>query len=171
MSEKLTALERLTEQLDAKDAELEELRSKLEEIEDRDAYQWTRHRRIPKGDDLPNLPVPRLQIRYIPLTDGAGRSDWYSYSAVYELVYRHFLGRAEIGHDDDPDLLAIPLSTTRINGGGGRPPIREGRIDLPFRDGTHIVSDADHLKLPMFVICGDVVQPVEPRKLDIKQGR
>lgn len=166
MAAKLTATERLAEALDAKDAELEELRSKLDEIEDRDAYQWTRHRRIRKEDDAPNLPVPRLQIRYVPLTE-----DWYSYMAVYELVYRHFLGRAEIGHSDDPDLLAIPLSTTRINGGGGRPPIRDGKIDLPFRDGTHIVSDADHLKLPMFVLCGDVVQPVESRELNIKKGR
>lgn len=158
--EKTTAVERLEELLNEKDAELEELRAKVEADEDRDAYRWTRHRRVPKDDDAPNLPVPRLQIRIVPLD-----KSWESREAVYELVYRHFLGRAGIGHGGDPDLIAIPLSVTRISGGNGEPPIYDGKIDLPFRDGTHIIADAGHLKLPMFVLCNGVVQPIEPREL------
>lgn len=162
-------VERLNELLDQKDSELEEVREELEKFEaekERREREWLAHRRVPAEDDAPGLPVPRLQFRYVP-SEGFG---WQSYEVVYELVYRHFLGRKRIGYKDDPDLLAIPLGTTRVNG-GGKPVDADGKVHLPFRDGTHIVSDAEHLRLPMFTVLEGKAEAIKPRDLGIEQGR
>lgn len=167
-------LERLNELLDQKDEELNELRREKEKREADAVWEterkWMLHRHVPKEDDAPNLPVPRLQLRYVPSKDFG----WYSYEVVYELVYRHFLGRARIGSSGDPDLLAIPLGHTRVNGSGlsprqATPPVLP--YALPFRDGKHIVSDAEHLRLPMFALIEDKATPIEPHDLHIEPGR
>lgn len=167
-SEKVEAiLERLEEQLQERDARIEELEERLKVEEDREAYRWTRHRAVPR-DENPELPVPRLQLRYVE----RGDNDWYSYTVVYELVYQHYLE----GVGGGEDLIALPLGSTTVDGNGlgvkgaGLPVSEKGEISLPRRDGVHIISDSVQLNFPMFTVCGKIAKPIPPRDLSFKKG-
>lgn len=163
MSEKLTAVERLEEMLNERDARIEELEGRIEELEgrigdwedsrDEDAWFWTRHEKV---DDKDGLPVPRLEIRWTPL--GRGRYNWL---ASYNLAYRHLLGH----------VMSVPLGATRQSGGDERGPVREGKVETPFRDGVHIMHDAWALKLPAYAVCGDVVTKIEPGTREQREGK
>lgn len=85
-------------------------------------------------DDGFDLPVPRLEIRWVEYDD-------WNRTAFYRLVTRHFLGHLE----------GYALGATKCNGR------RHDPLDLPFRDGAHICHDAQQLNLPAFVVndsCG-----------------
>lgn len=144
-----TAIERLEELLNEKDDELEQLRDKLEYTEAalrgvRDG--WTVHQDI---DGPQTLPVPRLELVYEQSDRG-----WGEYTIKYRLVFRHFCG----------PFIGIPISHTKISGGPGAepPPISNGKIRLPRRDGMHIRHDARHFNLPAFAVLGDRVERIEP---------
>ena len=92
------------------------------------------------------LPVPRLEIRYRPYND-------HEMVADYGLVYEHLLG----------ETYFVTLGSTKI--GGGRV-MEEGHLDLPFRDGAHIVHDMWHLKLRGFVVNGRHIKEVQPTEDD-----
>lgn len=168
-TEKIAAiLERLEEQLAEKDARIEELEGKLKVETDRESYRWTHHRSVSR-DENPDLPVPRLQLRY---TERGDINSWYSYTVTYELVYQHYLE----GLGGGKDLVAVPLGSTVVNGNGvgimgvGAPVRENGEISLPMRDGVHIISDSVQLNLPMFAVCGDVAKPIPPKDLNFKKG-
>lgn len=148
-TEAKTIEQRLAEQLNEKDREIRELTIKIEDLEQslRGAdSQWTLHVRLPKEQ---TLPLPRLELVWEP--DGYVGQEWYERVAKYRLVYRAFWG----------DVLAIPLGETRVKGGyGTEPPIRAGKIEMPFRDGAHICHDMAALRLPGFLVCGDVVENI-----------
>lgn len=152
MSEKMSAVERLEEMLNARDAEIAELNEKLSECEnqmDGDVWGWTRHS---KSDEAIDLPVPRLEMRWEEMDgpDGGG----FNWRCRYDLIYRHFLGH----------VMRVPLGMTRVGNHSGRPPVSGGVVETPFRDGSHIAHDAHCLRLPAFAICGDVVTKLEPRE-------
>lgn len=162
---------RLEELLEAKDEQLTELQEQLDkvvEVEDYHKFKWMHHRIVPNEDDAPGLPVPRLQLRYMP-----NDPDWYSFDVMYELVYKHYEGAISEGFNpNDPEadrgLRAIPLSQTRIGGGGH--PMRHGKLDTPIRDGVHIHFDSEQFGgLPKFAIIEGKAVPVDdelnPRKL------
>jgi hypothetical protein len=88
------------------------------------------------------LPVPRLEIRY----EQVGGS-WRNRVAKYALVYRHLCG----------EFVTVPLGETKIAASRNEPPIEDGKVHLPFRDGAHIYHEMMTLGLPGFAICGDVV--------------
>lgn len=138
----MTTLERLEQQLDLKDARIDELETELQELKDEAAseWKWARHKKLKDNPD--NLPVPRLEIRWHNESDDGYLTRW-----DYTLIYRHLLGH----------LIAVPLSQTRITGGNGSPPIHNGRIQTPFRDGVHICHDTHHLGIPAFGIVGDKI--------------
>ncbi len=163
-----TAIERLEGLLNEKERELEELKEQLDDKLE-NVNEWMKHRRLPKGDEYPSLPVPRLQLRCAPLgKNNDGEDDWYNYMVVYEMVYQHYTGLMGHTREERAELIAVPFSYTRIGAGINRAPIYDGKIDLPRRDGIHIRFDAANLKLPMFIICGDVVQAIEPEELPLK---
>lgn len=138
-----TAVERLEELLNQQESEVEQLKEKLRQYEYTEAWRWTRHR---ASDEAESLPLPRLEIRWSPADDL--RRSWV---AVYALVYRHMLGY----------VFAIPISETRSNG-HQTPPVHNGVVELPFRDGHHIRHDMREMKLPGFAICEGTVNELSP---------
>jgi hypothetical protein len=138
----MKAIERLEAQLDEKDARIEELEKELQEIrDDEDAnWEWSRHSTLKINPD--NLPVPRLEMRWHKESEDGYLTCW-----DYRLIYRHLLGH----------LIAVPLGQTKSQGGNGAPPIRNGQIDTPFRDGVHISTDTGHLGIPAFCIVEDKI--------------
>lgn len=142
----MDTIKRLEELLDQKDARIEALESEIEKLENqlREAESgWCLHTKLDRKQELP---VPRLEIVYRPLGEREGY-EWSSYETVYRMVYRHLVG----------DIMSVPLGRTEICGHGSGPPLRDGRLRLPFRDGAHICSDMAHLRLPGFAVCGDHV--------------
>ena len=143
----MTVEERMAGLLDTKDAELDKLRTKIEELLDKlddEKWRWARHTR--SKDDA--LPVPRLEIRYHRVSGTWRNPDaWETKEARYNLVYRHL----------DGDIVTVPLENTKIEGGTGEPPVVNGEVVLPYRDGAHIYHEMMTLGLPGFSICGDVV--------------
>lgn len=137
----MTTEQRLAEQLDAKDAEIEELSSRLEEAETRaeGARAWSLPREI--ADDHPTLPVPRLEMAWTPDTDVG----WREHVVEYRLVYRHL----------DDRLIAIILGRTKVGCSGGDPFSHGPLHAMPFRDGAHSAHDAAHLSLPLIVVAPD----------------
>lgn len=146
----MTAIERLEEQLDAKDAEIRRLEDEIRETQDQlksTESGWSLPEDLPKEQ---TLPVPRLEMLFFPHPDG-----WDECEMVYRLVYRHLLGHC----------VAVPFGSTTRKGGRAREPwdIRNpGKLDLPYRDGVHIRHDAFTLKLPAFAVFGEHVDTLEP---------
>jgi hypothetical protein len=141
----MKAMERLEEMLNAKDAELEELRGKLQEAEQKleNDSNWYVHREFAAGTEPnPELPIPRLEVRWEPCDDGR-----YGAAAVYSLVYRHLLGH----------VAFVPLGITRTTGALADRVRDGGVVDLPFRDGAHFANEMRQLSLRGFAIVGDVV--------------
>lgn len=129
----------MIELLGIKDDRISELESELEKIreeEEREHWRWALPREIKNGE---KLPVPRLEIRCVQ----DDPPSWCNFRWQYALIYKHLLGH----------FVAIPLGETRTSSSGNRPPIREERIDTPFREGVHICNDSETLKLPAFALC------------------
>lgn len=137
------SVERLEELLDKKDETIEKLSDKVDHLErelDYPNWEWMRHSSVEEDSDLP---VPRLEMRYV--ATGTEVNPWYNYEACYNMVHRHFQGH----------LMSIPLGQTRISGGNGAGPHHyeaDDQWELPFRDGAHIRHDAVDLNLPAFVV-------------------
>lgn len=151
MSEEMTALERLEQQLNEKDAEIERLEDEAKKARDAKAREWLRPQLL-DADPSPALPSPRLEIRYAALDE-----DRYNWQADYCLYLPHLLaGKVQV----------VPIGSTRGSGGGA--PRRQelgkhaGKFSGPFRDGAHIRHDMVTLGLPAFVIVGDEVDVVVP---------
>jgi hypothetical protein len=138
---KMTAIERLEELLNEKDSEIDTLRdqiAELQQIEIDAAWRWARHTKI----NVDDLPTPRLEIRLHYLND-------FSYTWMYALVYKHFLGHS----------VHVPLGETQVSGSyrpGANPKDR-----MPFRDGVHIKYDMKHLGLRAFVIVDNQIEELE----------
>lgn len=129
---------RLEELLDNKDERISELEGELETIREageREEWRWSLPRKVKNKE---KLPIPRLEIRCQQMSD-----NWHNWTWQYALIYKHFTG----------DLTAISFGETRVNSSGGRPPIRENNVDLPFREGVHVAHDSETLNLPAFAIC------------------
>lgn len=159
-SERIEAvLARLENLLSEKEAEADGLRSKLQELQEHEAWRWTRHR-VCAADPSPELPVPRLEIRYSAME---GDPDGYNGRALYCLVYRHYThSTGGLKCDDSKDCIVfVPIGETRC-GGGARPlEPREaqgsggrfaGRSYGPHRDGAHIRHEMRELTLPGFIV-------------------
>lgn len=138
-----TAVERLETLLDAKDAEIFNLRMKLEKLEDQadsSRWKWLQHTEYEPGTEPnPDLPVPRLEIRWTSVKDET--------AAIYSLVYRHLCGQ----------VVFAPLGMTRTSASLNLLVNRNGSISTPFRDGAHFTNEMCQLGLRGFVICGDSV--------------
>ena len=149
MEEKSTTVERLTELLDIKDEELDELRKQVSNYERAELdhpWSWCIHS---ESKDEQTLSVPRLELRWTAI-----KGDRYNWLCTYALVYRHLCDQ----------FVTVPL---------GCDSQRRGRLvstfptrwahRTPFRDGCHIRSEIRHLNLRGFAICGDVVSELTPR--------
>jgi hypothetical protein len=132
-----SALERLEVLLDEKDERINELETKLQKREYGERWTWMKQSERPERE---GLPVPRLEIRWKKL-------DEWNWLAEYNLVYKHFLGH----------VITQPLSCTKTSGSAPKHSHvqKNGEIELPFRDGAHIMHDARELNLPAFAISED----------------
>ncbi len=145
-----TTIEYLTEQLNERDAEIEELTRAVDLLEQtlRGAKSnWTLHTRLSNEQ---TLPVPRLEIVFQP----DEQEGWGRYDAIYRLVYRH----------EQDFIIGVPLGRTTVESMRDEPPITNDRIDEPRRDSAHIRRDSISLGLPAYVVLGDRVEVVEPRR-------
>jgi len=132
-----TAIERLEELLNTKDEQIDELEARLAQAKVNvrgSAKGWSLPRII--ADEHPNLPVPRLEIKWTPDKD----QGWNRIIVEYRLVRRHFEGHLEV----------VPFGETTISGGG-----REPYYQLPGRDGARAHHDAAHLGLQLFLLLPD----------------
>jgi hypothetical protein len=134
----MKAIERLEELLDEKDSRINDLERELREATDRQEADWEWARHSTRKMDADNLPVPRLEMRWVQESEDGYMQRW-----DYALVYRHTLDH----------LVVVPLGQTRTQGGRGEPPIYGERLQTPFRDGVHICRDTEHLGIPAFGIC------------------
>lgn len=127
--------------------ELEAARARLEKAEGPFQMRHSAYLKDPWGGG--KLPVPRLQFHYEPI------QGWAEFAVYYSLVYRHRLGHIHV----------VPLGITNIGPGtdkGG--PFNGTKWETllydPFRDGVHIRSDRNHLKLPAFKVYQDTVEEI-----------
>lgn len=107
-------------------------------------------RKLTESENL-NLPIPRLEIRYRkPNKRELRHRGWMGVSVIadYSLVYDHLMG----------DVLAVSMGSTKIGGGHSEEP---GYLELPFRDGAHVMNDMWTLKLPAFVINGSKFEEIK----------
>lgn len=107
------------------------------------------------------MPCPRLELRWVK--DG---DSWRTCTCVYSLVIP--LDKLDIRSTDHPDKsreLVLEMSRTNVASGDDSPPIYDGKVDTPYRDGAHAQWDCEALggHLPIVAVCGDVATLVEKR--------
>ena len=130
MSDTLTLEERLNEELGEAECKIRQLEEKIENKEYTDEWSWRHIRQLSEEENM-DLPIPRMEIRY--------RVDDYNAYADYGLVTRHFMKHIDF----------TPLSSTRMG-------IKSAEsLNLPHREGAHIIHDKENLKLPGYVVYKD----------------
>lgn len=97
------------------------------------------------------LPVPRLEIRKHDMSG----DDMYNVRADYGMVYEHLMGH----------LVFVPFGCTKIGASA-----RYDYMDLPFRDGSHLLNEMFFLKLRGFVVYKDQFQEVFLTKENMPNG-
>ena len=118
--------------------------------------EWYRtHSARPHGREKANRPAPRLEFEHVP------DPDWYRTTCFYWMVIP--LKDSDIRRERDGKAVFqewyVPLGSTTMTGGRGEPPIYEGKVNTPFRDGAHAHFDREALglpSLPIWAVCGDV---------------
>lgn len=135
-----TALERLQGLLDQKEAEIDKLNEKVEELHERingRIGSWMYHRKAETDDR--SLPIPRLEFEWTQ------KRGWADFEVEYRLVVRHL----------DGEIIQIPLGLT-TSGSSTRQDPRTRSEDpafaLPFRDGAHSAHDGSLLGLPVYAL-------------------
>jgi hypothetical protein len=109
--------------------------------------------RIPVQD----LPVPRLELYWRPLTKDGAFGDGYGNNWVVEYnLVKTFFSKQE----------KTPLGATKISRHRHPVDADDDTIDTPIRDGCHIKYDSFELKLPAFARCEgfDWAVAIEPRE-------
>jgi hypothetical protein len=164
MTEKIALEERLNDIISEKDDQISELESKIEALESRLDYsrwQWQQHEAFDNDEFSRQMPFPRLEMRMIRRS----KDSWYSIEWIYGLVYKHY------GDLYNNMLRFIPFSLTTSNGGHDTFERRliDGKIDLPYRDGTHIRSESALLNLPAFIVCREkgMCQKIDPLNAEL----
>ncbi len=128
------------EELEERVSELEEKNRALRNRVESEPFGWSLLRDV---KDVESLPLPRLELEWV-----RDEETPYEKVAMYRLIMEHLVD----------GVVAIPISETKVSGGKQWPPMFRGKLDLPFRDGSHIHHDSAHLQLPAFARCGGLVE-------------
>lgn len=120
-------LERLNDQIGELEYTNLQLEKKIADQKHFSDWHWRQIRQISEEENL-SLPLPRLEIRY--------RKDDYNSYADYGLVTRHFAKHIDF----------TPFSSTRVSKDYA------DKLELPLRDGAHIIHDGKNLNLPAYVV-------------------
>ena len=160
----MTIEERLNETIEEKDSLISELESKIEDLEQRFDYgrwQWQQHEAFDNDEFSKQMPFPRLEMRMIRRS----KDNWYSIEWIYGFVYKHY---SDLYNNM---LRFIPLSLTTSEGGRDtfESRLQNGKLELPYRDGAHIRSEAALFNLRAFIVCREkgICQKIEPLDSEI----
>lgn len=160
----MTIEERLNETIEERDDQIRELENKIEALESRLDYsrwQWQQHEAFDNDEFSKQMPFPRLEMRMTRTSKG----NWYKVEYIYGLAYRHY---SDLYNNM---LRFIPFSLTTSEGGRDtfESHLRDGRIDLPYRDGAHIRSESALLNLPAFIVCREknMCQEIDPLNAEL----
>lgn len=113
------------------------------------------------GEQLSTLPAPRLQLTWQKIPRD---SEGYCLACHYHLVMP--VGKYDIRNPREyksDSFILLDLGGTRSTGSIDSRVYADGKIDRPFRDGSHIAWDSHLLKLPAFVVCGQQFNLIDPR--------
>lgn len=159
MSEKVSVEERLNDIISEKENEINSLEDKIASLEhqlDYHKWSWCRHQIIEDDEFYKDIPYPRLEMFLKRISENS----WYEIEWVYGIVYKHF---SDAGYNNK--LLFIPFSQTNSRGGGKdfTSHFHDGKLELPFRDGLHIKTEAQVLNLPAYISCREngIIQKID----------
>jgi hypothetical protein len=104
-----------------------------------------------------NLPCPRLELRWEPLT---GDSEGHNWKCTYSLVIP--LAEDDIRSswvEGNPREQALEIHVTRVGASSDYSPVFNGEVSTPYRDGVHAQWDCKALggHLPIVAVYGNVV--------------
>jgi hypothetical protein len=118
-----------------------------------------------KAVEAMGLPTPRMQFRWEPIAKPADGFNWFCH---YELVLHLRMNDIRNPHEFKKDgELTVELGGTRMS--GDSPMMRDGTVDVPFRDGAHSCWDGAQIgNPPVFAIFGDKVTNVTELRLSNK---
>lgn len=153
---------RLSDIIDEKDKQLQELKEKLEQMElktDLQNMAYQLHEHFEESDLQKTLPYPRLEMRFRRIENHRGRKDWYNVEWHYGIVHKHYVDTR------NNMMLFIPLGKTTSSGGGAEfeDHFHSGRLETPHRDIVHIFSESIVFGMPAYIICEEknIVQKIE----------
>lgn len=148
--------ERLSEIIEEKEMEINNLQDKVENLENFNSLIDTAYQRqyVIKSTGLrKDLPYPRLEMIFEYISGGR-----YGYKWTYGMVMKPYSFVRE------EEFLFIPFSYTRGNGNHENI-IKNGKHELPFRDGMNIIAEAIVLNMPAYII-NEEKEHVEEIELD-----
>jgi hypothetical protein len=98
----------------------------------------------PHGRKRTKRPLPRIEFEHFP------DPDWETSKCIYWLVIplREHDIRCEKGDKKPYKEWYIPVGHTRTQSSRGEPPIYDGKVSTPFRDGAHAHFDREAIGLP-----------------------
>lgn len=143
-----TTIRRLNELLDMRDATIQELEAEVADLRRRlelDPKLWSMPVRLPSKQ---TLPVPRLHLE-VTVTGGVMRTQ-------YGLVYQ----------DPFDGVRDVPLQVSvRTGARFEMPPMFGDKIDVSGHYRTIARKDAAQLRLPAFLVCGDIVERLDTEEV------
>ncbi len=101
--------------------------------------------------------IPCLVIEYAPLKKSKAGDNWQA-NYYLNIPMRDYDARR---YDHKKGYIKVKMGKTNIQTSSPDYPIRGSEIDLPFRDGAHIQWDAMLLKLPMYKVYNERIEPIE----------
>ena len=113
--------------------------------------------------DIMGLPLPRLELRWVKI-----KESWDERECIYEMVIP--LRELDLRREDKNgkqvrSTLRIEMGRTNVTGGtkNAQPPIYDGKVDAPFRDGVRAQWDADALNMTVWATCEDCFTRLYPK--------
>ena len=110
---------------------------------------------------MKKLPAPRLELKW----QQARKGDWYNRVCVYSLILpltKYDIRREGKNGKRVRSTIKLEIGRTNVQGGRNEPPIYEGKVSTPFRDGAHAHWDSDALGgIPIYAVCEKTVTKIE----------
>ena len=133
--------------MELKDEEIQDLKDQIEGFKrslNLDLNYWQKERSIPVDDFRKDLPVPRLEMIH-QKKEGYG-SEW-----TYGIVRKAHAGMRSGWNAKVYNFTPLSQTTTsNLN------LVRNGKINYPFRDSSHIEYDGYSLNMRVFLTCPEL---------------
>jgi hypothetical protein len=120
---------------------------------------------------MKKLPAPRLELKWKQATKGY----WYNRVCIYSLILpltKYDIRREGKNGKRVRSTIALEIGRTNVQGGRNEPPIYNGKVSTPFRDGAHAQWDSESLgNIPIYAVCGKDVTKIERNHEFIKSTK